>query len=96
MSSITIGNALRATCHYQQEALDKSIGACTNNRAVSIYATNGEDIAKAKILLTRLYFFITIKVYFMLNSKIDIINRNILMLLYLMHAVIEVSRLDSM
>ena len=31
----------------------------------------------------------------MLNSKIDIINRNILMLLYLMHAVIEVSRLDS-
>ena len=34
MSSIAIGNALGATCHYQQEALDKSIGACTNNRAV--------------------------------------------------------------
>ena len=31
----------------------------------------------------------------MLNSKMDIINRNILMLLYLMHAVSEVSRLDS-
>ena len=34
MSSFAIGNALGATCHYQQEALDKSIGACTNNRAV--------------------------------------------------------------
>ena len=31
----------------------------------------------------------------MLNGKIDIINRNILLLLYLMHAVIEVSRLVS-
>ena len=31
-------------------------------------------------------------VYFMLNSKIDIINRNIL---YLMHTVNVVSRLDS-
>ena len=31
--------------------------------------------AMAKILLTRLYFFITIKVYIMLNSKIDIIKR---------------------
>ena len=45
VSSIAIGNAFRATCHYQQEALDKSIGTCTNNRAVSIYVTNGEDIA---------------------------------------------------
>ena len=51
MSSIAIGNALGTTCHYQQEALDKSIGACTNNRAVSTQAT-------VKILLTRLYFFI--------------------------------------
>ena len=88
MSSITIGNALRATCHYQQEALDKSIGACTNNRAVSIYANNGEDIANKGL-------FLHYKVCFMLYSKIYIINRNILMLLYLMHAVIEVSRLDS-
>ena len=82
VSSITIGNTLRATCHYQQEALDKSIGACTNNRAVSIYAHNGEDIANKALILHY-------KVYFMLNSKIDIINRNtcILMLLYLMHAV---------
>ena len=32
----------------------------------------------------------------MLNSKMDIINRNIVMLLYLMqYAVSEVSRLDS-
>ena len=31
----------------------------------------------------------------MLSSKIDIISRNILMLLYLMHAVSEVSSLDS-
>ena len=81
MSSIAIGNTLHATCHYQKEARDKSIGACTN---VSTQTT-------AKILLTRLHY----KVCFMLNSKIDIINRNILMLLYLMHAVIEVSRLDS-
>ena len=41
-----------ATCHYQQEALDKSIGACTNNRSVSIYTSNGEDIA------TKASFFI--------------------------------------
>ena len=88
MSSIAIGNALRATCHYQQEAFFKSIGACTNNRAVSIYANNGEDIANKTL-------FLHYKVCFMLNSKIDIINRNILMLLYLMHTVIEISRLDS-
>ena len=50
-SSIAIGNALRAICHYQQEALDKSIGACTNNRAVSIYANNGEDIANKTLFL---------------------------------------------
>ena len=66
MSSIAIGIALRATCHYQQEVLDKSIGACINNRAVSIYASNGKDIAKALFL----------HYIFMLNSKIDIINRN--------------------
>ena len=88
VSSITIGNTLRATCLYQQEALDKSIGAYTNNCAVSIYANNSEDIASKTL-------FLHYKVCFMLNSKIDIINRNILMLLYLMHAVIEVSRLDS-
>ena len=51
VSSITIGNALRATCHYQQEALDKSIGACTNNCAVNIYANNDEDIANKAIFL---------------------------------------------
>ena len=44
MNSITIGNALRATCHYQQEALDKSIGACTNNRAVSIYSEDNKAL----------------------------------------------------
>ena len=66
MSSITIGNALGATCNYQQEALDKSIGACTNNRAVSIYASSGEDIGSKAL-------FLHYKVYFMLNSKIDII-----------------------
>ena len=87
VSSITIENALGSTCHYQQEALDKSIGACTNNRAVSIYASDGEDIANKPL-------FLHYKVYLMLNSNIDIINRNILML-YLMHAVSEVSRLDS-
>ena len=48
MSSIAIGIALRATCHYQQKVLDKSICTCTNNRVVSTQAT-------AKILLTRLY-----------------------------------------
>ena len=62
MSSIAIGNALGATCHYQQEAFDISIGACTNNRTVR------STQATAKILLTRLYY----KVYFMLNNKIDI------------------------
>ena len=51
MSSITIGIALHATCHYQQEALDKSIGACTKNHAVGIYASNGEDIANKALFL---------------------------------------------
>ena len=51
VSSITIGKVLRATCHYQQEALDKSIGACTNNRSVSIYASNGKDIASKALFL---------------------------------------------
>ena len=87
-SSIAIVIALRATCHYQQKALDKTIGACTNNRAVSIYASNGKYIANKAI-------FLHYKVYFMLNSKINVINRNILMLLYLMHAVSKVSRLDN-
>ena len=45
VSSITIGNVLRAICHYQQEMLAKSIGSCTNNRAVSIHTSNGKDIA---------------------------------------------------
>ena len=85
VSSITIGNTLCATCHYQQEALYKSIGACTNNHTVSIYANNGEDIANKALFLHH-------KVCFMLNSKIDIINRNILTLLYLMHTVIEVAK----
>ena len=59
VSSITIGNTLCATCHYQQEALDKSIGACTNNRAVSIYANNGEDIAnKALFLHYKVCFYV--------------------------------------
>ena len=51
MSSIAIGNTLRATCHYQQEALDKRIGGCTNNHAVSIYANNSEDIANKALFL---------------------------------------------
>ena len=86
MSSIAVVIALRTTCHYQQKALDKTIGACTKNRAVSIYASNGKDIANKAL-------FLHYKVYFMLNSKI---NRNILMLLYLMrHAVSKVSRLDN-
>ena len=50
MSSIAIGITLHATCHYQQEVLDKSIGACINNCAVSIYASNSKDIAKALFL----------------------------------------------
>ena len=78
-------------CHLslQQKALDKTIGACTNNRAVSIYASNGKDIANKAL-------FLHYKVYFMLNSKINVINRNILMLLYLMrHAISKVSRLDN-
>ena len=59
VSSITIGNALRATCCYQQEVLNKSIGACTNNRAVSIYANNSKDIANKALFL--LYFMLTVR-----------------------------------
>ena len=52
ISSIAIGNTLRAmrgaTCHYRQEALDKSIGACIINHAASI---------------ARLYFLMTSMFY---------------------------------
>ena len=40
-----------ATCHYRQEALDKSIGACTDNHAVSTYARNSKDIASKALFL---------------------------------------------
>ena len=53
MSSIAIEIALRATCFYQQEALDKSIGTCTNNRAVSIHTSNGKDIANKAIFYVK-------------------------------------------
>jgi len=54
ISSIAIGIALYATCHYWKEALDKSIDAYTTNHAVSIYAHNSKDIAsKALFLITR-------------------------------------------
>ena len=46
------GNALRTTCHYQQEVLDESIGACTNSLPVCIYAHNSEGIAT----VTKLYY----------------------------------------
>ena len=55
MNSIAFGNTLRATCHYQKEALDKSISACTNNHAVSIYANNSEDIANKASLQGMFY-----------------------------------------
>ena len=61
ISSITIGNALRATYHYWQEVLDKSIGACTDNHAASTYVRNNKDIASKALL----------QEYFMLNGKID-------------------------
>ena len=49
MSSIAIEIALRATCHYKQEALDKSIGTCTNNCTVSMHTSNGKDIANKAV-----------------------------------------------
>ena len=67
--SFAVGNTLRATrratCHYQQEALDKSIGTCTNNHAASTYAHNSKDIASKAL-------FLDYKVCFMLNGKVDI------------------------
>ena len=46
MSFIAIENAMRATHDYRQEALNKSIGACTNNHTASTYTH-----ATANILL---------------------------------------------
>ena len=54
MSSIAIGNALGATCHYQLEALDKSIGACSKSIGACNRAVRSTQ-ATMKILLTRLY-----------------------------------------
>ena len=54
ISSTANENASRTTCsskcHYRQEALDESIGVCTNNLAVNIYTS------KAKVLLLRQSF----------------------------------------
>ena len=79
ISSIAIENAILATCHYRQEELDKSIGACTNNHAASI------THCTATILLARIYFFNTR--YVLCLIKIDIINSSIfLTLLRLLNA----------
>ena len=51
VSSIATENALRATCHYRQEALDKSIGAYTNKHAVSIHAHKSKDIVSKALFL---------------------------------------------
>ena len=45
VSSIAVGNALRATCYYRQKVLVKSIGTCTNNHTTSIHILNSKDIA---------------------------------------------------
>ena len=45
----------------KKRALDKSIGACTDNHAASTYVRNSKDIASKALL----------QEYFMLNGKID-------------------------
>ena len=50
MSSTAYGNASSSMCHYRQEALDESIGACTNNLGLCIY---GEGFA----IVTKLHYF---------------------------------------
>ena len=56
---------LGATCQslstLKKRALDKSIGACTDNHAASTYVRNSKDIASKALL----------QEYFMLNGKID-------------------------
>ena len=52
MSSTANGNASSNTCHYRQEALGESIGACTNNVALCTYS-HGEGIATA----TKFHYF---------------------------------------
>ena len=47
----------------KKHALDKNIGACTDNHAASTYARNSKDIASKALLY---------KIYFMLNGKIDV------------------------
>ena len=60
ISSIAIGNALRATCHYRQEALDKSIGAYINNHAAGIHTLNSKDIASKALFLQYKVCFMSI------------------------------------
>ena len=43
---------VRNTCHYRQEALGESIGACTNDVALCTYS-HGEGIATA----TKFHYF---------------------------------------
>ena len=89
MSSMIIGNALRATCHHQQKVLNKSVGAWTNN--LSMKHLHG--IRNGKGIAIKVHFFSTRCV----NDCICIINtvEAFFMRLYLMPAVNEVSRLDS-
>ena len=49
ISSTANGNASSNTCHYRQEALDESIGACTNNLGLCIYG-KGCYCEKASLL----------------------------------------------
>ena len=53
MSFTADGNASSNTCHYRQEALDESIGVCTNDVALCIYTRNGEGI----VTTIKLHYF---------------------------------------
>ena len=54
MSSTANRNASSNMCHYRQEALDESIGACTNNINVALCTySHGKGIAT----VTKLHYF---------------------------------------
>ena len=53
MNSTANGNALSNRCHYRQEALDESVGACTNDLALCINKHNSEGVAT----VTKLHYF---------------------------------------
>ena len=83
------GNASSNTCHYRQEALGESIGACTNDVALCI------PTRTAKVLLLRQSFITLQGMLNVLYGWIDTNDKNILFFALINVRCKLVSRLDG-